>query len=174
MLTRVLKLLYSCHPLPMFSTFSLSALTQGALLWVRLQVFKPRMLCLNAPNWVQGSERWWERWRNSWHFLQLCFTLCSEVPEATLLMPRVLQSLMKAATSSTLLTCKVRSSFLPPHLCPHNPLPWEQATVEAQCLLFIHSQEIFFSAPLSLICPFPPPKSRSLISTSLTSHAHYE
>ena len=63
---------------------------------------------------------------------------------ATLLMPESLsQSLMKAATSATLLTSKMHSSFLPPHLHPHNLLPWEQASVEAWCLQFIHSHTVF-------------------------------
>ena len=55
-----------------------------SLLWVILQVFKARVLGHDAPNWVQDSERWQERWKkNYWHFLQPCFTLCSEVPGNT-------------------------------------------------------------------------------------------
>lgn len=110
-----------------------------------------------------GSERWWERWKKKLigiFFLQLCFTLCFEVPEAaTLLMPSGSQGLVEAATSASLPTYKLRSSPLPAHLYPglYSTPTGPSSSGNSVPPQFIHSPETFFSAPPSLIpCPSTP------------------
>lgn len=97
------------HPLrPMFFSFSLSAVTQGAYFRVILQVFKQRFwVHAILPNWVQDSERWQERWKkNYWHIFATLFHLCPGAWQHYLCPECLSQSLMKAATSATLLTSK--------------------------------------------------------------------
>lgn len=144
---------------PMFPLFSLSAVTQeltlGNIASVQTKGAGSRCSQLGAGFWeVTGEVK-----KNYWHFFTTLFhTLLWGAWQHYLCPESLSQSLMKAATSATLLTSKMRSSFLPPHLHPHNLLPWEQASVEAWCLQFIHSQETFFSAPLSLIMSLSTPK----------------
>lgn len=65
------------------------------------------------------------------------------------------------------------SSFLPPHLHPHNLLPWRTSIQLKHGASSLYSQKIF-SAPLLLFCPSPLPKSRSLVNISLATLTYHE
>lgn len=104
---------------PMFSIFFLSAPTQRSLLWMRLQVFKPRALCPNAPKCYspgpQGVQFWEETKvvRKIGTFYNFVSHFCSQVPEVTLLMPRVSQSHKHSYFSHCLPASCIHHSCLP-------------------------------------------------------------
>lgn len=103
---------------------------------------------------VQASERKREERKSYPYFLQLCPTLYSEVPEETLLMPKVSQSLMK----------RLLWTLCSPALLPSLKSP---STTRTSCRLSTELGVFSLALP-TLSCPSPFPK----VKKPLICHSH--